>query len=384
MRYRNIPPLEFTEKEDFRIEEYMERIEANIEREEMTPLERWKLALQLAEPDRVPVAMSSLEYNARIGGYKISEVLTDPKKAVIADLATVAADFSDTVMAWADPHVVGVELLGTKIEYPEDATAILREFPVKSREDLDKIKIPNPYRDGHLPMILQILEFVSDKVGDKVPILQCTNGPWGYAGDIRGYDKLMKDTRKDTDFVHALMEISTKMAITINKAFQEAGRNIITWPWDAMAEPECIGIKAYEELVWPYEKKVFERLTPPGAFLGLTTTEASPLDKLAETGAIALFTSMGGVEPAGSEREMRILEKAKRLVSKKVSLFTCCAYDAELLSGTPDEIKSIAKKKIEIGAPGGGFIIGGGVVPVNAPLHNCKAIMEAARKYGKY
>ena len=63
----------------------------------------------------------------------------------------------------------------------KDRTVVYKEFPVKSVEDLDEIRIPSPHKDGHLPMILPILEVVSDNIDDKVPILQCTNGPCGYA-----------------------------------------------------------------------------------------------------------------------------------------------------------------------------------------------------------
>jgi uroporphyrinogen decarboxylase len=195
---------------------------------------------------------------------------------------------------------------------------------------------------------------------------------------------MLRDLRKDPDLVHALLGVTTKVAITINKAIQEAGRNIYPYPWDAMAEPNLIGVKGYEEFVWPYEKKLFKHLTPPGAVLGLSGDITNILEKEVETRALVIFVGFAGAVPAGVEREMRLLKKAKKTVGDRVTLLYDCANTAELLSGTPKEIQNVAEKAINIGAPSGGFILTAGVVPVDAPTRNCLAVMEAARTYGKY
>jgi uroporphyrinogen decarboxylase len=76
--------------------------------------------------------------------------------------------------------------------------------------------------------------------------------------------------------------------------------------------------------------------------------------------------------------------KAKQLVGKRVTCMMAYIRTDPLLNGTPEEIASMAKDIIKIAAPGGGFILTAGVLPIGAPESNCAAVMEAVRKYGKY
>ena len=51
--------------------------------------------------------------------------------------------------------------------------------------------------------------------------------------------------------------------------------------------------------------------------------------------------------------------------------------------GTPELIEKEVKKAIEIGAPGGGFILGSSdSIREGTPEENVRAYFDAARKYG--
>ena len=56
-----------------------------------------------------------------------------------------------------------------------------------------------------------------------------------------------------------------------------------------------------------------------------------------------------------------------------------------LYSGTPSEVEAACREAIEIMAPGGGFILGPGcALGTDTPAANIHALVESAKKYGRY
>lgn len=375
--------LRFTADERSQMNRYLRQIDQNIAKEDMTPLDRMDLTMKHKEPDRVPVCISSMEYTSRSIGATIREILKEPKKAVLANLGTVAMYACDTVCsAYADPHVIGPEEIGTKVIYPEDGTPILKDFIVKEMRDIEKLEIPDPWRDGKLPMVLQVIESLRDKIGDKVPIWQCLNGPFGHAGDIRGYAQLMRDLIQNPEMVHALMEFCTEVAITIAKAVQAVGAT--PWPFDAMSAPEFIGKKRYFDFVYPYQKRMIQSLTPPGSLLGIDGDVSNIIKEYAATGALAIHID-GGLRFIGkSGPDLNDLMEFKRQVGHKTTFLVQYIKTSHLSFDIPNKIGELVKEVVNALASGGGFVLETDVIPLDASVENVKAVMEAAKRYGKY
>jgi uroporphyrinogen-III decarboxylase len=55
-----------------------------------------------------------------------------------------------------------------------------------------------------------------------------------------------------------------------------------------------------------------------------------------------------------------------------------------MVTGTPKEVKEYCRKLIEVCAPGGGFILTGGARVDQGNPDNLRAMMEAAKEYGRY
>jgi uroporphyrinogen decarboxylase len=56
-----------------------------------------------------------------------------------------------------------------------------------------------------------------------------------------------------------------------------------------------------------------------------------------------------------------------------------------MLRGTPERVEEECKRCIQVGAPGGGFILSlGGGPSMETPEENIEAMVRAAKKYGKY
>ncbi len=104
------------------------------------------------------------------------------------------------------------------------------------------------------------------------------------------------------------------------------------------------------------------------------------------------------VEVFAKETELNMLEPLERPPGGNVSLKEvkqkygsrlCLKGNVNtfitLAKGTPRDVEEEAKRCIEDAAEGGGFILGSGdQVPGDTPEQNFIAMIEAAKKYGKY
>ncbi|MHA2408311.1 MAG: uroporphyrinogen decarboxylase family protein [Candidatus Ranarchaeia archaeon] len=365
-------PISFSSEEKHQLDQYLKQIDDNIAKEEQTPIERWMQAENHREPNRVPSRLGSMCYNSRAIDVKVKDVLLNPEKAVLANVATVAKFAPDNVHPYADPHILGTEETGTKIRYPEDGTPVFTEYPIKNPEDLRTLEIPDPYTDGKLPMVLEILQTTYDLLGDKVILSQNTNGPFGMAGDLIGPQQLLFYIMRDPDFVEELLDFCTELAIVITKAVQKTGA--VPHPFDAMVSPHYIGVDNYLKIVLPRQEQLMKALTPPGAFLGIDGHVASIIKQYAGAGARQITIE--------SFKDYDSLTEIKKQSYKKTMIHVGVLRPNDLLYWDEKRMRKEIGDIISICAPGGGFIPGVGVVPTQAPLNIVKAAMDLVKELG--
>jgi len=130
----------------------------------MTSVERVQAAYSLSEPDRVPV-FSMVSYASAISlGYSVREYCHDVNKMVKGQLCFRKRFCCDFVLSfvgvWAFAEAVGV-----KLDFPENNVPKPIDYPVKRPEDVENLELPDPRRDGRLPIIIQGIEMLRSEVG---------------------------------------------------------------------------------------------------------------------------------------------------------------------------------------------------------------------------
>jgi uroporphyrinogen-III decarboxylase len=133
--------------------------------------------------------------------------------------------------------------------------------------------------------------------------------------------------------------------------------------------------KQFEKFYWPSLKKVVDALVNEGIrpelfAEGSYTTRLETVNEFAKGDVGWLFDKTD-------------MAKAKAIVGK-----TCCIAgnvpSSLMVTGEPKQVKEYCRKLIEVCAPGGGFVLAGGAhVDLGNP-QNLRAMMEAAKEYGKY
>ncbi len=136
-----------------------------------------------------------------------------------------------------------------------------------------------------------------------------------------------------------------------------------------------MSIKQFEKFYWPTYRKLLmglinEGLVPMPVVDGSYNTRLEIIKDLPRTGVVWTF-------------EQTDMAKAKKILGGH----TCIAGNvlaAQLYTHTPQAIKDICRKLIEICAPGGGYILSLGSGIDKCDPANLQAIIEAAKEYGVY
>ncbi|MEM3677670.1 MAG: uroporphyrinogen decarboxylase family protein, partial [Candidatus Bathyarchaeia archaeon] len=139
--------------------------------------ERVSAAMELEEPDRVPViplvtyALSNLTKNT------VWEFCHDGDKLAKAIIKGYEKFRYDAVIAFADVYLFA-EAVGVTLEFPVDGPPKPLYSPIQSVDDVEKLDIPDPERDGRLPVLIKAIEILSKRFREEVPIYSGGQGPF--------------------------------------------------------------------------------------------------------------------------------------------------------------------------------------------------------------
>jgi uroporphyrinogen decarboxylase len=332
--------------------------------------------VQLAESDRVPVVPEITYACGKLLKLKFSEGSKSPEKMAKALIAGQRKIGYDGIYAgWESSFNVVAEAMGCKMRIPEDGVPSIEDHIVKEPADLDKLRVPDPWKDGRLSVNLQAIKLIREEVGDDIPIFTYVPGPLTLSGLLRKTDVLMLDLIRNPKFVHSLNKVAAEASKAFALAKIESGAEIIVVA-DPSASTTMISPRMFEQFALPYLKDVFNPVLKTKAIPSLHICgQTTPiLEKMVETGARII------------EVDYQVnLKEAKRKVGSKACIQGNVNPTGALLQGSPNEVLAEARKCLEDAAAGGGYILSTGCeVPYETRMENVSALVEAATKYGKY
>ncbi len=147
------------------------------------------------------------------------------------------------------------DVLGVPLKKPDYDFSMVVDHPVKNREDLKKLKVPDPYREERMARNLESLRLIAETI-DK-PIYISLQGPFTLAVQLTGATRLLKATIKDPEFVRELLEFTGRVVADYARAVVEAGVKMIS-----VAEPSTVMIapKFFPEMVVRNLERIFDGL----------------------------------------------------------------------------------------------------------------------------
>ncbi len=336
-------------------------------------------------PDLVPVAPYNGNFGAACAGVPVSEYNTSGRRMAEAQIAAWNMVGQDVVVAQSDGYYLA-EGFGCEINQPYNLTPNLVKPAVSTLNEIETLKIPNPYTDGRMPVYLEALNLLKDHFAGEVALRGPGTGPFSLASYLMGGTSEFltqigfceADEDKDAEGkLLTLMDIASDGLIAFLKAALDAGSDT-AMVGDSLASLSMISPGIYRKYVYPFEVKVFRELQPEVEKHGAVTI----LHICGDTRAILPLMAETGADVLEIDAKVP-MDEAIELVGGKAALMGNLEPTAVLFQGSPESVLLASRECMEKGrALDGGFILGSGceVVPGTA-VENMQALVQAARDF---
>ena len=187
-------------------------------------------------------------------GYTAYEVYEDPEKQLELAQKMNEVFESDFIYSLCDGAIfcetLGLELLKLDYDFPS-----VIEHPIKTLEDVKRLKVPDPYKDGRMPVNLKSLKLIAQNI-DK-PLYVSIQGPFTLAIQLAGATHLLRSLIRDKEYVKALLDFTKETVILYSRAVNDAGAKYIQ-----ISEPGTVTLSPaqFEENIVPMLNEILNNL----------------------------------------------------------------------------------------------------------------------------
>jgi MtaA/CmuA family methyltransferase len=219
----------------------------------MNSRERVLAMMDHREVDHLPLMPITMMFAADQAGVRYGVYARQATVLVEAQIKTAAKFDFDYVSAISDPAREASDL-GAAIEWFDDQPPAINESQalLADKATLVRLRQPDPY-SGRMGDRVRAIALFRERVGKDLAVEGWVEGPCAESADLRGINNLMMDFNDDPGFVRDLMEFVVEMELRFARAQVEAGADLIG-VGDAAAS--LVGPKIYNEIVWPFQKRL--------------------------------------------------------------------------------------------------------------------------------
>lgn len=296
-------------------------------------------------------------------GNTILESVTDADIQVRA-IEELARHFDVDGLIHIMDLTVEAEALGAEVRFPENESPSVKVHPLKGVEELAALKIPDPARDGRMPVFVETIRRMKQDLA--IPVVGAyVIGPYTLAGEMMKVENTLKASIRNPEFLKEVLVVMTKTIIPYAQALVTAGADILTIlePTASMLSP-----KQFNDFSGQYVTEIFDSLPECMTVLHICGNTTFILKEMAATGAdgLSLDTAVK-------------FDEVVDLVSDSVLIGNVDPVRV-MLSGTPDQVRD---KTLELRMKMKGhdnFILSTGCdLPPEVPHENIQAFLEAGR-----
>ncbi|MCI8416229.1 MAG: hypothetical protein HFI33_01800 [Lachnospiraceae bacterium] len=334
--------------------------------------------------DRLPVIPYIGNWGAKLAGYSLGEYHTDGKKMADAHIRAYEMHGLDAVIPQSDNYYIA-QGLGVEVEIQEDATPVVKKVPLSTLDQVGKIKVPNPYTDGRMPVYLEAIQILHDKLGKEVVIRTPGTGAFTLAGHMMGIDNFIMhlataEIEEDEDAQKRLLELielCTQSLLAFVKAALACGATIVQ-SGDSLSSINMISPAIYKKYAFPSQAKFFSAMKE----LQKEKQFATLLHVCGKNDFVAKDMMATGCDCLEVDHACDL--KYYKELSKESN--TCIIGNlnpaGKLLSGTPDQVYEESMKVLQTAGLDNFFILGSGCeLALATPLENVKSMLRASKDF---
>lgn len=341
----------------------------------MTPKERMTAFAKGYEIDRIPCSPRMGDSMASFIGIPLKEYYHSAERMIELEIALFKRLRHDSVSVSTTLRGVA-EAMGSKMNYPDNGISYLSAPIVSNVNEIDNLKSSDPEKDGKLPLVIKALKVIQSKIGHEVNVGAVLAGPFSTALSVVGAENLLKWMLKYPKKIHTLMQIITESNNRFIEKIAELGIGISFT--DPVSSTSLISVKQFNEFSAPYIKKNVDNmktLTGNSGSIHICGKSKEIWKSVIDTG-ISNF-SIDNVED---------LVDAKEIMGDWIIISGNVPPVDIMQLGTREDVLNSAKECIKKAyrSKKGYMLSSGCQVPVNTPIENLEALMDASRIYGSY
>jgi uroporphyrinogen decarboxylase len=331
-------------------------------------------AAELRDVDRIPILPFIREYGITYYGHTFEEIYEDYRRFVDVQIQFQKEYSLDGVwdIMMTSPEA---EAMGLEQKYYKDQPPAPFKYPLANSTDLSKIEMLDPFKDGKLPFLLNIVRDLKKNVGDDLPVIAFSQAGYRNAIFLRGIENFMLDLGDRPKWAMELIELATEGCIRYGKALIDAGADIILIA-NPLASGSFVKREIFEKFSVLFEKKAYKIYQDLGAKVMYHACGYwdDRWDLILKTGADIISLD--------SEYVRVNFKKAVKEMGDKVCLLGQVEAVQTLMQANIEQVKRESKEALEIGSKAKGFIYSAScVVPRDTPRENFKAFVDTWKDF---
>jgi uroporphyrinogen decarboxylase len=260
---------------------------------------------------------------------------------------------------------VEAEAFGCELEWHDDYYPRVASHPLEEERDLRRLIAPDPSASGRMPLVLEALASVRERMGEDQFLIAMVVSPFLVAAELRGMVPLLADFVLEADFVDDLMATVGDGVERYVRAIAAQGAADAIMFENAGACAQMMGPGHVDRFVMPYERRLLasaREVAPSMSLIEHNCAEAPYVDRV-------LALDVDAVSVAHTDPET--------VQNAGMARFGAVDNQRLMLEGTPEAVGDAAQAELAAAGKTAYVLATSCEIPFAAPIRNIEALSRA-------
>jgi uroporphyrinogen decarboxylase len=260
----------------------------------------------------------------------------------------------DILTIGIDVYNIEPEAIGCKVHFYDGLEVPNLQDHILNNVKLNDLKIPDPEKDGRMPLIIEAARKLNSKIGKDIYICVAVSGPFSLATGLIGLENILFAIIEQPEYIEKVLNYCLITLKKYTESIIKAGLEVIVF--DSAVSPPMISPKQYKNIIFSFTKDLFDFLKSNNCKLLSYIVGGNTEGILESTLCLGANTILCDFN---ADLDL-YLEKSKEknvLLRKNIN--------PAIFSSSDDEILKETAKILKKGKSYSGFILGTGILQYN-------------------